>query len=175
MELTSDRISLTPFDQSDFALFVELSMSPVVMEHVYTPFTLEEATAAFEEKTKPWTINSHAWLCFGIKEKTSGEKLGNIGIKITDHKAKIAETGFMIKPGAQGKGFAGEALKLIKDYVFNALALNKLTATCAVANTGSYRLLEKTGFTREARLRQNTVINNRYVDDYVYGLCRHDL
>ena len=108
-------------------------------------------------------------------ERKSGEKLGNIGIKITDHDAKIAETGFMIKPGAQGKGFAGEALALVKAYVFNQLKLNKLTATCAAGNTGSYKLLEKSGFLREGCLRQNTLINNRHVDDYLYGLCRSDL
>ncbi|WP_281561341.1 GNAT family protein [Thalassomonas sp. RHCl1] len=114
-----------------------------------------------------------AVLC--INELASGEKLGNIGIKITDHEAKIAETGFMIKPTAQGKGFAGEALGLVKAYVFNQLKLNKLTATCAAANTGSYKLLEKSGFLREGCLRQNTLINNRHVDDYLYGLCRSDL
>ena len=64
MELSSDRIKLTPFDQSDFDLFVELSMCPKMMEHVYTPFTLEQATAAFEAKSRPWTPDSDTWLCF---------------------------------------------------------------------------------------------------------------
>ncbi|WDE10001.1 GNAT family N-acetyltransferase [Thalassomonas haliotis] len=175
MQLSSDRIKLTPFDPSDFDLFVELSMCPKMMEFVYTPFTREQATAAFAAKAQPWTIASENWLSLGINDAASGEKLGSIGIKITDHKARIAETGFMIKPSAQGKGFAGDALSLVKDYVFHQLKLNKLTATCAAGNTGSYKLLEKSGFLREGCLRQNTLINNRYVDDYVYGLCRGDL
>jgi len=175
VELSSDRIKLTPFDLSDFDLFVELSMCPKMMAFVYSPFTREQATAAFEAKCRPWTPESDTWLSFGITELSSGEKLGSIGIKITDHDAKIAETGFMIKPAAQGKGFAFEALTLIKAYVFEHLKLNKLTATCAAGNVGSYKLLEKAGLLREGCLKQNTLINNRHVDDYLYGLCRSDL
>jgi RimJ/RimL family protein N-acetyltransferase len=81
----------------------------------------------------------------------------------------------MIKPSAQGKGFAGEALSIIKDYALSELNLNKLVATCSVNNIGSFKLLEKQGFIREGRLKQNMIINGEYVDDYIYGLCKSDL
>ena len=81
----------------------------------------------------------------------------------------------MIKQSAQGKGYAGEALSLLKDYAYNHLHLNKLIALCSVNNTGSSGLLEKLGFIREGCLQQNTLISNQYVDDYIYGLCKSDL
>jgi RimJ/RimL family protein N-acetyltransferase len=168
--LLGNRIQLAPFDESDQALFIELSMSAQMMEHVYTPFTYDEAKAAFEIKLQPWSRKSDNWFTLGITEISTHEKLGSIGLKITDHEAKIAEVGFMMKPSAQGKGFGGEALALLKDYALVDLDLNKLTAMCAVNNVGSYKLLEKLGFEREGCLRQNTLINNKLVDDYVYGL-----
>ncbi len=171
MQLTGTRIQLSPFDHSDKDLFIELSMSSQVMEHVYTPFTYNEAKTAFEEKSQPWTKTSDSWFTLGITELATGEKLGSIGIKIVNHEDQIAEVGFMMKPSAQGKGFASEALSLLKDYAFSELKLNKLAAICSVNNAGSYRLLEKLGFEREGCLRQNTLINNKLVDDYVYGLC----
>ncbi|PKG85155.1 GNAT family N-acetyltransferase [Colwellia sp. 75C3] len=171
MKLTGKRIQLSPLDHSDYDLFIELSMSLKVMEHVYTPFTYAEAKAAFEVKSQPWTATSEHWLTLGITEIVTDEKLGSIGVKIVNHQAKIAEVGFMMKPSAQGKGFASEALSLLKEYAFTELGLNKLTATCSVNNIGSYKLLEKLGFEREDCLRQNTKINNKLVDDYVYGLC----
>ena len=170
IKLTGQRIQLSPFDHSDQALFIELSMSAKMMEHVYTPFTYDEAKAAFDLKSQPWTTKSDSWFTLGITEILSNEKLGSIGIKITNHQAKIAEVGFMMKPSAQGKGFGGEALALLKDYAFTELSLKKLTAICAVNNVGSYKLLEKLDFEREACLRQNTLINNKLIDDYVYGL-----
>ena len=50
------------------------------------------------------------------------------------------------------------------------LNLSKLTATCSVHNTGSFKLLEKLGFDREQTLLQNTIINGQAIDDYVYSL-----
>ncbi|OUR80072.1 GNAT family N-acetyltransferase [Colwellia psychrerythraea] len=171
MQLTGKRIQLCPFDYSDKDLFIELSMSAAMMEHVYTPFTYDESTAAFEVKSQPWSKTSDSWFTLGITEISSGEKLGSIGIKIVNHEAKIGEVSFMMKPSAQGKGFASEALSLLKDYAFAELTLNKLTAICSVNNIGSYKLLEKLGFQREGCLYQHTLINNTLVDDYVYGLC----
>ena len=175
MHLAGQRIKLSPFDESDFDLFVEISMSPVMMEHVYDPCSYEEANEAFIAKSQPWSMESDGWLSFGISEVATGEKLGNIGLKITNHEAKIAEVGFMIKPSAQGKGFAGEALSLVKDYAFSELNLNKLGATCSVSNAGSFKLLEKHGFIREGCLKQNVIISGKYVDDYIYGLCKSAL
>ncbi|MPY24270.1 GNAT family N-acetyltransferase [Shewanella psychropiezotolerans] len=172
MQLSSKRITLSPFDETDKVLFIEFFMCPKTMKHIYAPFTYEEAVAAFEIKSQPWTIKSNCWLSFSISALDSGEKLGHLGLKITNHEAKIAEIGYMIKQSAQGKGFAAEALDLVKDYGFDVLQLNKLTATCSAHNTGSFKLLEKLGFIREGCLQQNSIINNRYVDDYVYGLCK---
>jgi ribosomal-protein-alanine N-acetyltransferase len=171
VQLTGTRIQLLPFEHSDSDLFIELSMCPKMMEHVYTPLTYDEAKAAFEVKSQRWVATSENWLSLGITELSTSEKLGSIGIKIVNHDAKIGEMGFMLRPSAQGKGFASEALGLLKDYAFAELGLNKLTAICSVNNAGSYKLLEKLGFEREGCLRQNTRINNTLVDDYVYGLC----
>ena len=175
MHLTGQRIQLSPLDGSDLDLFIEISMSPEMMGHVYDPCTFEEANEAFVAKSQPWFMESDAWLSLGITEVATGEKLGNIGLKITNHEAKIAEVGFMIKPSAQGKGVASEALSLIKNYALSELNLNKLVATCSVGNTASFKLLEKHGFIREGCLKQNVIINGKYVDDYIYGFCKPTL
>lgn len=175
MHLSGERIKLSPFDESDLDLFIEMSMSPVMMKHVYDPCSFEEAHEAFIAKSQLWTLDSDGWLSLGITEVLTNEKLGNIGLKITNHEAKVAEVGFMIKPSAQGKGFASEALSLVKSYALIELGLNKLEATCSVNNSASYKLLEKHGFIRESYLKQNVIINGKYVDDYLYGLSKSAL
>jgi len=170
VKLLGKRIELLPFDNSDLDLFIQLSMDENIMKHVYDICTLEEAKSAFYIKAQPWHENSDAWLTLSINALDNQEKLGNIGLKIIDQQIKVAEVGFILKQCAQGKGFASEALTLIKDYAFETLKLNKLTATCSVHNSGSYKLLEKLGFNREQTLLKNTVINGQVIDDYVYGL-----
>lgn len=172
MKIVGERIKLAPFDDSDLSLFVDMSMCPVMMEHVYKPFTYSEARDAFDVKSKPWTLMCDGWLSLGITEISTGEKLGNIGLKITNHEAKIAEVCFMVKQSAQRKGIVRDALYLLKCYAFNVLNLNKLVAVCSVYNTGSYKVLEKLGFVREGCLMQNSLINKQFVDDFTYGLCK---
>ena len=172
MKLTDESIELLPLSDSDFTLFLKVRTCPQMMKHVYDPFTYEEAKSAFEQRIKPWTLESDKWRSFSINAVESQEKLGDISIRVIDHEAKIAEVGFMIKASAQGKGIGSKALKLIKQYAFDVLELNKLVAYCSVHNAGSIKLLEKHDFVRESFLKENTLIANQYVDDYAYGLCR---
>ncbi len=172
MYLSDERIKLLPFDESDLELFLEISTCSQVMKHVSKPFTQDEAKAVFEIRSQPWNIQSNGWLSLSITELECGEKVGSIALKILNHEAKIAEVGFLIKTGTQGRGIASSALSILEAYAFNELELNKLVAFCSVDNTGSYKLLEKLGFVREGCFLQNTVIKNQYVDDYAYGLCK---
>ncbi|NQZ06717.1 MAG: GNAT family N-acetyltransferase [Algicola sp.] len=174
MEISSQRIKLRLFDDSDLDLFIELSVSTDIMAHVRETMTVEEAKAAFEIRKQPWTIQSGGWLSLTIIECATDQKLGSIGLKIVDSNAKIAEVGFLLRTAAQGRGFASESLKLVCDYAFDSFKLNKIVGFCSAANTASAKLMEKLGFVREGCLRQNTFINNGYVDDYVYGLCLSD-
>ena len=170
MQLESNRIKLSLFDESDLSLFIDMSTCPQLMKHICKPYTVEEARAAFYEKSKPWDFKCEQWSCFGITDISTGEKLGNIGLKMVNSAQKKAEIGFMLKVTAQGNGIASEALKLLINYAFSDVRINKLVAYCSTGNIASYRLLEKLGFSREAYLKDNTTINNIPVDDYVYGL-----
>ena len=171
MQISGSKISLRLLDKSDWELFLVLNTCPKIMKFVYEPFSIEETKERFEERIQPWNDKSDQWLCLVIEEIDSGEKLGSIGLKITNHQAKIAEVGYLLKIEAHGKGIASEALKLVKNLAFTTIALNKLVATCSSNNIGSYKVLEKAGFSREGCLKQNSVLNNKYVDDYIYGLC----
>jgi len=171
MQLADERIELVPFKNSDFEFFKEIITCPQMMEHVYDPLTYDEAKSSFEGRLPPWKLESDNWRSFIITETKDGDKLGYISLRIINHEAKVAEVGFMIKASAQGKGIGSKALKLMKLYAFDRLILNKLVAFCSVNNSGSYGLLEKEGFFRESRLKQNTLMNNQYRDDYAYGLC----
>lgn len=172
MKLADEGIELFPFNHSDFELFMEIITCPQMMEHVYDPFTYDEAKSAFEERLQPWKFEGDKWLSFSITDIRNGEKLGYISLRVINHEAKVAEVGFMIKANAQGKGVGSKALKLIKQCAFDTLMLNKLFACCSVHNSGSIKLLEKEGFFRESYLKNNTLINNQYIDDYTYFLCK---
>ena len=171
MQISGSKVNLRLLDKYDWELFKVLNTCPKIMKHVYEPFSIEETKERFEERIQPWSDKSDQWLCLAIDEINSGNKLGSIGLKITNHQANIAEVGYLLKTEAQGKGVASEALTLIKNYAFRTLNLNKLVASCSSNNIGSYKVLEKAGFMREGCLKQNSILNGKYIDDYIYGLC----
>jgi RimJ/RimL family protein N-acetyltransferase len=171
VNISGIQINLRLLDSSDWELFKILNTCPEIMEHVYEPFSVDEAKERFEIRIQPWTRRSDQWLSLAIDEVNSGIKLGSIGLKITNHQANIAEVGYLLMREAQGKGIATEALVLLKHYAFTTLNLNKLVALCSSNNIGSYKVLEKAGFKREGCLKQNSFIQGKYIDDYIYGLC----
>ena len=170
--LITDRLTLAPLNESDKALFIALCMNPEVMEHCYDPSTLDEAQGSFKAFSKPWDETSHDWLCFGITETSTNEKVGNISIKILSHTDRIGEVGFLLSPSKQGKGYAFEALKRVKTFSFDVLNLKKLKAICSTQNMGSIKLLEKSGFIQAALLKDNVVIKGSSIDDYQYEYIR---
>ena len=55
-------------------------------------------------------------------------------------------------------------------YLFEDRGKHKVTADCDTRNDGSWRLLERLGFTREAELRAAFRDGDGWGDEYVYGL-----
>lgn len=172
--MNSERLQLKPLEQSDWQLFKELNQCPILMKYVDDPRSESLLETIFERRTCAEMSGKKSW-DFSISNKYTGEKLGNIGIALTDfNSSDVAETGFMLKASAHGKGYAAEALRLIVDYGFETLNLKKIIAICATSNIASWKLLEKTGFHRESMLPKNTSIGGKSVDDYVYVILRKE-
>ena len=67
-----------------------------------------------------------------------------------------------------------EALAILLEDLFHNTLLERVEARCAVENIGSQRVLEKTGFEREGRLRGYFKLRGRRVDNYLYALLREE-
>ncbi|NQY49452.1 MAG: GNAT family N-acetyltransferase [Colwellia sp.] len=175
MQLSDERIKLSPLGESDFEFFLEILTCSKIMKHVSKILTYEEAKKAFEIRSRPWNIKSDGWCTLPITDIACGEKSGWIALEILNHETKTAEVGFILKSGVQRRGITSSALKLLKYYAFNELQLNKLVAFCSVHNAASYCVLEKLGFIREGCFKEHILINNQYIDSYAYGLCKSAL
>jgi RimJ/RimL family protein N-acetyltransferase len=172
VQLSDEIIELSPLSGSDFEFFLDILTCSEIMKHISKPLTLDETKAAFEIRSQPWNVKSSGWCTLPITEIKCGEKVGWIALRILNHEARIAEVGFILKKNVQRRGTASRALKLLRNYAFNELKLNKLVAFCSVQNTASYKTLEKQDFIREGCFKQHLLINNQYVDSYAYGLCK---
>lgn len=102
------------------------------------------------------------------------EPAGWITLVVSNWEHGLAEVGYALSSDFQHQGVMTEALQKMLADLFTHTALERLEARCAVGNTASQRVLEKTGFEREGRLRRYFKLRGRRVDNYLYAILRED-
>jgi RimJ/RimL family protein N-acetyltransferase len=112
-------------------------------------------------------------LFLAIIAKDTGEHIGNIKLGPINWIHRSGDIGLLIgEKRYWGKGIATETIKLVVNYGFNALNLQKLTASCYSGNFGSVRAFEKVGFVHEGVRKSQFYSNGQYVDQILLGLMR---
>lgn len=85
------------------------------------------------------------------------EAAGAISLLVDGH---VAELGFLVRRCHWGKGYATAAARAVVAWAMDQPEIWRVWATCDCGNLASIRVLEKTGFMREGRLRRATVRPN---------------
>lgn len=101
---------------------------------------------------------------FAIIIKPEGKHVGNIGLKSIHSQARFAELGILI--GCKefwGRGIAVQSIRLLQDYAFNRLNLNRLEM--GSFNPAAIKAYEKAGWLREGIQRERIYIDGKYHDE----------
>ena len=101
----------------------------------------------------------------------NGEACGGIGIhpQIDIH-AKNAELGYWLAEPFWSNGIMTTAIKEIVAYGFKHLTIERIFARPFGSNIASQKVLEKTGFILEARLKNTIWKKDRYEDELIYAI-----
>ena len=114
-------------------------------------------------------------LAMGVFERESNRYLGGIGLHDIDWDLRRFETGYWLRTSATGRGYATEAVILVRDFAFSELRARRLQLFCNAGNDASRRVAERAGFVLEGRLR-NAVLdaNGAPADRLVFSLIPED-
>ena len=85
-----------------------------------------------------------------------------------DYKDDQFEAGFSVVRSWQGRGFATEALKKVLEYLTENEGISCVTAWCAAENTGSKRVLEKSGMQLVRTEKGGLRVGDRVYDKLFY-------
>ncbi|KAM0353591.1 hypothetical protein ACHAPU_001603 [Fusarium lateritium] len=118
-----------------------------------------------------------------LKPNTTGNPspepifVGSLGIlPKNDVYLRVWELGYWFAEEAWGKGYATEAVRSFVKWCFETWPeLNRFDASSMGHNTGSQRVLAKSGFVREGNRRASVFKNGRFVDEIQFGLLRDEL
>ncbi len=99
----------------------------------------------------------------------NGEAAGSIGIfPQSDIHEKSAEMGYWLAEEYWGKGIIPKAIQEIVDYGFQTFDIVRIFARPFSTNLKSQRVLEKAGFTLEAKLKKALFKNGELIDEIIY-------
>ncbi|HYP28168.1 MAG TPA: GNAT family protein [Blastocatellia bacterium] len=102
-----------------------------------------------------------------------GAAVGAIGFVLKkDVYRRSAEVGYWLGEDYWGRGIVAEALRALTDYAFASHDLCRIYAGVFEWNTASMRVLEKAGYSFEARLRKAVTKDNMTADEFVYATIR---
>ena len=105
-----------------------------------------------------------------------GKVVGNIGIHPqTDVNRRNAELGYFIGEEYWGKGIVPIAIGKMLSYAFEHFEIDRVFARPFGSNKASQRVLEKAGFTFEAKIEGILIKNGKVEDELFYGYRRKDL
>jgi [ribosomal protein S5]-alanine N-acetyltransferase len=129
--------------------------------------TLDETSEFIKEMLKRESAGTHLYA--SIVLKSTQATIGTAMIFNFDREANHAEIGYVFHKAHWGKGHGTEAVTMMKDFAFQSLNLHKLHAHVVDANIGSSRILEKSGFELEGRLKDHYFIEGVYYNGLIFG------
>ncbi len=96
--------------------------------------------------------------------------VGRIGLHHLNMQNKIGAIGYWLSKDAQGKGIMLKSSKALICFGFHSLGLHRIEIKAAVNNLKSQEIPVKLNFVKEGVLRQAELINNQFLDLYIYSM-----
>ncbi len=103
-----------------------------------------------------------------IERKEDNKVIGLLTLICRDHRQ--GEIGWALGVEHRGRGYATEGAEELMDYGFRSLGLHRIHACTSSGNSDSWRLMERLGMRREAKLREAVYTEGKWSDKYVYGM-----
>jgi [ribosomal protein S5]-alanine N-acetyltransferase len=169
--LTTERLLLREMVAADAPGVLRLRSDKEVMKYINRPLALTIADAEAWIGVVISTLQKAEGItwCMAMREKPS-EFIGSIGLWRIEKENYRAEIGYMLDPSFQGQGIMSEAIQKVVDYGFRQMKLHSIEGCIDPRNIPSAKVLEKSGFVREAYFKENYYLNGGFADTAVYSI-----
>lgn len=172
-ELTDGSITLRVWRDEDAAAVLAACQGPDIQHWLPLPVPyLEEHAHGFviDFATSEWSSGQGA--PFAVVDSGSQVLLGSAGLKDIDLNGKVAEGGYWVAPWARGQRVALRAMRLICEWAYTELGLDRVEFFVEPGNRGSRFVIEKLGAVREELIADMEVIHGTSRDMARYALAR---
>ena len=163
-------VVLRPFEKEDLEEYRKWVNNAKIAHLV------DRATPVTRHEHENWyadLVGSNNATVFAIATVADDHYIGNVWLWDISWRHRKAEVRILIgNEDYHDKGLGKEALKLIANFAFNKLNLNRLYAYVIASNTRARKAFEKAGFTVEGVLRKDRYIDGEYQDVFLMAILR---
>ena len=149
-ELTTERLLLRRWKDSDLAPFAELNADPEVMRHIRDPMSREESDA-FAARIEEH-LETDGYGLWAVEVRETGAFVGFTGLAQQTFEAPFnpsVEVGWRLAREAWGHGYATEAGAAALDFAFDVLELDEVVSITTTSNMRSMAVMRRLGMTRD--------------------------
>lgn len=168
--LKTERLVLRPMEYSDAS-----ALYPALSDEANMRYWSRGPLKSVDEVREyiGWNIESSTVQCFAVAKSEAPDSALGWTI-LMDRNPGQAELGYILRPDAQGQGYAKEAVGEVLRHAFETRELRRVYADLDPDNEASLRLLEGLGMRREGHLRANWETHIGVRDSYIYARLAGD-
>ncbi len=139
--LHTERLTLRPLTMADYPAFAAFMASPRSV-HMGGPYDWRATWGLFCHDAGQWALFGHGGLMIDVT--ASGETVGNV---VISHGPLFPEPelGWFLYDGHEGKGYATEAARALRDWGFGVASLPTLVSYIDPPNRASAAVAERLG------------------------------
>jgi RimJ/RimL family protein N-acetyltransferase len=168
--------ALRAWRDSDLQPLVTACQDPEISRWTRVPFPYGPSDARNYLLQRHDALHAGASAPFAVvRAEDRDQLLGSISLMRFSWKNARAEVGYWLARDARGQGHITRAVRLITNWGFVHLGLQRIDLVAATGNPASQRVAERCGFTREAVLRSYMVSKTGRDDMVAFGLLPTDV
>jgi RimJ/RimL family protein N-acetyltransferase len=173
--IITERLVLRALAASDADAVQRYRADPEVSRYQDWPFLSVDELHAFLTRQHDLDLFAlHDWFQIGITLRSTGELVGDFGLRARDNDRRQVELGIALAPSFRRRGLASEALIALLGFLFSQPDTHRIYCSVDPRNRPSLRLFEKHGMRREAHMIESLWINGEWVDDVVFAILRKE-
>lgn len=167
--ISTDRLCLRRWIDSDSEVFIRMNSDPEVMEY-FPQLSTEAETLAMISRIN-LAFDKNGFGLWAVENKITKEFLGFTGFMIPQFDSFFTpciEIGWRLKKESWGQGFAAEAASACLNYGFNKLDFHKIVSFTSILNQKSEKVMQRIGMSRVTDFNHPKIESEN-------RLCRHVL
>ncbi|MGB8648730.1 MAG: GNAT family protein [Anaerolineae bacterium] len=175
MILTTERLVLRDFVEEDWPAVLAYQSKPEYLRYyAWTERTPKEVRAFVGMFLAHQRSDPRSKFQLAATLKTTGQLIGNCGIRMKAAGAHEADVGYELDPAHWGQGYATEAARAMVRFGFTELKVHRISSWCIADNVASAHVLEKLGMRQEGRLHENEYFKGRWWDTLFYAILEQE-